>query len=307
MIDLASSQRTEKSYSFLSLEKPKLGLVIACLSIWQQNRLEQSTKLNMCMMCMSKLRRTSRRHATRCDSTLRTHNHLSDRSSSQPWPVIEKFLKELSPGSVGLDIGCGNGKYLTVNPSVFIVGSDRSPSLTKIASSHQPHAAVVSDILSLPHQNHSFDFAISIAVLHHLSTPERRVEAVQTILDTLNKHGKALLYVWALEQKESRRGWDEGNEQDTMVPWVMREKKEKQKKDRKQQNKGDSVQPDASTQEGQTTGTSLEPAGDKTFYRYYHLYRKGELEHNIELAGGTIVEAGYDRDNWWAICQRKQT
>lgn len=187
------------------------------------------------------------------------------------------------------------------------MGSDRSPSLTKIASSHQPHAAVVSDILSLPHQNHSFDFVISIAVLHHLSTPERRVEAVQTILDTLNKHGKALLYVWALEQKESRRGWDEGNEQDTMVPWVMREKKEKQKKDRKQQNKGDSVQPDASTQEGQTTGTSLEPAGDKTFYRYYHLYRKGELEHNIELAGGTIVEAGYDRDNWWAICQRKQT
>ncbi|KAG9649338.1 S-adenosyl-L-methionine-dependent methyltransferase, partial [Aureobasidium melanogenum] len=226
----------------------------------------------------------------------------------KPWPVIEKFLKELTPGSVGLDIGCGNGKYLTVNPDVFIVGSDRSPSLIKFASAHQPHAAVVSDILALPHQNHHFDFAISIAVLHHLSTPERRVEAVQTILDTLNSNGKALLYVWALEQKDSRRGWDEGNQQDTMVPWVMREKKEKQKKGRKQQNKGDAVQqPEASAGQTQTTGTSLEPAGDKTFYRYYHLYRKGELEQNIELAGGTIVEAGYDRDNWWAICQRKQT
>ncbi|KAG9540021.1 S-adenosyl-L-methionine-dependent methyltransferase, partial [Aureobasidium melanogenum] len=133
----------------------------------------------------------------------------------KPWPVIEKFLKELTPGSVGLDIGCGNGKYLTVNPDVFIVGSDRSPSLIKFASAHQPHAAVVSDILALPHQNHHFDFAISIAVLHHLSTPERRVEAVQTILDTLNTNGKALLYVWALEQKDSRRGWDEGNQQDT--------------------------------------------------------------------------------------------
>ncbi|KAI5197592.1 S-adenosyl-L-methionine-dependent methyltransferase [Aureobasidium subglaciale] len=226
----------------------------------------------------------------------------------KPWPVIEKFLKGLRPGSVGLDIGCGNGKYLTVNPDVFIVGSDRSPSLTKIASSHQPHAAIVSDILSLPHQNHSFDFAISIAVLHHLSTPERRVEAVQTILDTLNADGQALLYVWALEQKDSRRGWDEGNQQDTMVPWVMREKKEKQKKDKRQQNKGDAAQSEPSPEQGQaTTGTSLEPAGDKTFYRYYHLYRKGELEENIELAGGTIIEAGYDRDNWWAICQRKQT
>ncbi|KEQ92781.1 hypothetical protein AUEXF2481DRAFT_68298 [Aureobasidium subglaciale EXF-2481] len=213
----------------------------------------------------------------------------------KPWPVIEKFLKGLRAGSVGLDIGCGNGKYLTVNPDVFIVGSDRSPSLTKIASSHQPHAAVVSDILSLPHQNHAFDFAISIAVLHHLSTPERRVEAVQTILDTLNADGQALLYVWALEQKDSRRGWDEGNQQDTMVPWKL-------------QNKGDAAQPEPSPEQAQTTtGTSLEPAGDKTFYRYYHLYRKGELEENIELAGGTIVEAGYDRDNWWAICQRKQT
>jgi tRNA (uracil-5-)-methyltransferase TRM9 len=158
----------------------------------------------------------------------------------------------LAPGSVGLDIGCGNGKYLTVNPDVFIVGSDRSPSLVKFASSHQPHAAVVSDILELPHQNHNFDFAISIAVLHHLSTPERRVEAVQTILDTLNVNGRALLYVWALEQKDSRRGWDEGNQQDTMVPWVMREKKEKQKKDRKQQNKGDAAQ---QAQPEQTTGT----------------------------------------------------
>jgi tRNA (uracil-5-)-methyltransferase TRM9 len=118
-----------------------------------------------------------------------------------------------------------------------------------------------------------------------------------------------LLYVWALEQKESRRGWDEGNQQDTMVPWVMREKKEKQKKDRKQNNKGDAAQQAAPEQTTavQTTGTRLEPAGDKTFYRYYHLYRKGELEQNIELAGGTVVEAGYDRDNWWAICQRKQT
>jgi tRNA (uracil-5-)-methyltransferase TRM9 len=156
----------------------------------------------------------------------------------------------------------------------------------------------------LPHQQHHFDFAISIAVLHHLSTPERRIDAVRTILDTLNTDGKALLYVWALEQKGSRRGWDEGNQQDTMVPWVMRENKVKQKKDRKQP---DNAQSESSTDKMQTTGTSLEPPGDKTFYRYYHLYKKGELENDINLAGGSIVQAGYDRDNWWAICQRKQT
>jgi tRNA (uracil-5-)-methyltransferase TRM9 len=39
-----------------------------------------------------------------------------------------------------------------------------------------------------------------------------------------------------------------------------------------------------------------------TYQRYYHLYRKGELEADIAAAGGTILETGYERDNWWAIC-----
>lgn len=43
----------------------------------------------------------------------------------QPWPIIERFLKTLPDGAVGLDIGCGNGKYLAVNPNIYIVGSDR--------------------------------------------------------------------------------------------------------------------------------------------------------------------------------------
>jgi tRNA (uracil-5-)-methyltransferase TRM9 len=38
---------------------------------------------------------------------------------------VEEFLKELPAGSVGLDVGCGNGKYIGVNKDVFIIGSDR--------------------------------------------------------------------------------------------------------------------------------------------------------------------------------------
>ena len=37
--------------------------------------------------------------------------------------------------------------------------------------------------------------------------------------------GKALIYVWALEQKNSRRGWDENSAQDVFVPWVLTQKK----------------------------------------------------------------------------------
>ncbi|KAL0258741.1 tRNA methyltransferase, has a role in tRNA modification [Diplodia seriata] len=208
----------------------------------------------------------------------------------KPWPIVERFLKGLPDGAVGLDIGCGNGKYLAVNPNVYIVASDRSTNLAKIATRHQPHSAIVADNLSLPHPPAAFDFAISIAVIHHLSTPERRVEATRAVLEQLKADGRALVYVWALEQKDSRRGWDEGHEQDVMVPWVMNKNQPKKAK----KNNLASEQTDAAPVE--------EP---KTFHRYYHLYRKGELEHDIELAGGDVVEAGYEKDNWWAIMKPK--
>ncbi|KAI4202171.1 MAG: hypothetical protein LQ346_002023 [Caloplaca aetnensis] len=208
----------------------------------------------------------------------------------KPWPIVERFLQRLPAGSIGLDIGCGNGKYLSVNPHVFIIASDRSENLVKIANRHQPHASVVADNLLLPHPLASFDFAISIAVVHHLSTRARRVEAVAAILETLRRTawveegrrsddgdvgGKALIYVWALEQKSSRRGWDEGDEQDVMVPWIMKPK----------------------CRDGGNEGAM-------TFNRYYHLYRQGELEEDIVEAGGSIVESGYEKDNWWATAVR---
>lgn len=203
-------------------------------------------------------------------------SHFSE-TRYKPWPIVEAFLKNLPVGAVGLDIGCGNGKYLQVNRNVFIIGSDRSSNLTKIASQHQPHSAIVADTLALPHRPGTFDFAISIAVIHHLSTPERRIAAVKAIMETLKENGKALLYVWALEQKTSRRGWDEGHEQDVMVPWVLRTGKK-------------------------PVGEAAPP--ERTFQRYYHLYRKGELESDVLAAGGAVLESGYEKDNWWAtICR----
>lgn len=103
--------------------------------------------------------------------------------------------------------------------------------------------------------------------------------------------GKALIYVWALEQKDSRRGWDEGHEQDVMVPWVLKVKKEKEP--RRKRRGDEQVKTEAA--EGE------KGEGDKTFLRYYHLYRKGELESDVEQAGGRVLESGYEKDNWWVI------
>ncbi|ETN43891.1 uncharacterized protein HMPREF1541_11022 [Cyphellophora europaea CBS 101466] len=118
----------------------------------------------------------------------------------KPWPVVDSFLCGLPPGSVGLDVGCGNGKYLNVNKDVFIIGSDRSSNLVDLASKHQtsqPNNAIrnsyqdvlVADSLNLPHADHVFDFAICIAVIHHLSSFERRVAAIRAIVATLKQNG----------------------------------------------------------------------------------------------------------------------
>lgn len=216
-------------------------------------------------------------------------SHFSD-TRYKPWPIVEKYLTELPTGSLGLDVGCGNGKYLNVNRNVSIIGSDRSSELVKIARDQKNAEVLVSDALTLPFPQKSFDFAISIAVIHHFSTRERRIEAVRTILDLLNHKGTALIYVWALEQKHSRRGWDRGMEQDVMVPWVLNKKK--------QVNSGEAG-------ESEVAEKSTGPKKDDIKLRYYHLYKSGELEEDVESAGGRVIEHGYEKDNWWAVVGKK--
>lgn len=50
------------------------------------------------------------------------------------WPIVTGFLQQLTAGSIVADIGCGNGKYLHVNDSISVIGSDRSLPLLKCAA-----------------------------------------------------------------------------------------------------------------------------------------------------------------------------
>lgn len=78
-----------------------------------------------------------------------------------------------------------------------------------------------------------------------------------------------------------------------MVPWVLKGG-EKVKKDKGKKRRKDDV-PKPNEEE-----RVLPVQEEKTFLRYYHLYKRGELEHDIEEAGGLVVESGYEKDNWWA-------
>lgn len=57
-------------------------------------------------------------------------------------------------------------------------------------------------------------------------------------------------------------------------------------------------------QQQQTTATAPEIAAP-VYNRYYHLFQKGELEDLVlKTNKATIVQQGYDRDNWWCILEK---
>lgn len=198
----------------------------------------------------------------------------------KPWPRVAAFLERQPAGSVGVDVGCGNGKYLGVNRSLHVLGSDRSAALVGLArekgtQGQHDGELCVADGLALPYRRGAVDFALCIAVIHHLSTRARRRDALAALLECVRPaEGKVLVYVWALEQSStSRRQWGEESDQDTLVPWVMR-------------------------------GPKGHPNAGATYQRYYHLYREGELEEDVAAVGGHVVDSGYDQDNWWVVCSR---
>uniref|UniRef100_UPI0037E70F68 alkylated DNA repair protein alkB homolog 8 n=1 Tax=Semicossyphus pulcher TaxID=241346 RepID=UPI0037E70F68 len=130
-------------------------------------------------------------------------SHFSNTRHS-PWPRVCHFLASLPAGSVMADVGCGNGKYLGVNQEVAAVGCDRSSALVQICA-ERGFQAFVSDALSVPLRTASCDGCISIAVIHHFSTQERRLAAVRELVRLLKPGGRALIYVWAFEQEYNKQ------------------------------------------------------------------------------------------------------
>ncbi|TIB58367.1 hypothetical protein E3P78_03960 [Wallemia ichthyophaga] len=203
-------------------------------------------------------------------------NHFSS-TRYKPWPIISRFLQSIEKHAMGLDAGCGNGKYLPLAEHLF--GLDRSVNLLKHAqrAGDADKQVVLADTLHSVTRRHIFDYAISIATIHHLATEKRRVESVQSLLNSVCLNGgRILVYVWALEQGEdSRRAVPENSTTssnskglDVWVPWV---------------NKAD----------------------ERVYNRYYHLFERGELRCITEEASVQskvkiqVVQEGYEKDNWY--------
>ncbi|KAI0310894.1 S-adenosyl-L-methionine-dependent methyltransferase [Amylostereum chailletii] len=255
----------------------------------------------------------------------------------KPWPIIAQFLSDLPTGWVGLDSGTGNGKYLPLPAdrpgSIWTIGLDRSRNLldaARIAGGPDTLREVVwGDVLGRGWRVGAFDYAISVATIHHLATPQRRQLAIQRLLESVSPHhGRLLVYVWAIEQDDlSKRDIPtskllttpvEAKGQDVMVPWVLTQQTPREKEQRRR-NKGQS----ASEQEIELPLLDPLPQDPKTFNRYYHMFAKGELRELVESAARTmdlrvgampnggheisgveIVQSGWERSNYYVEVRR---
>ncbi|KAH9005077.1 hypothetical protein EDB86DRAFT_3071671 [Lactarius hatsudake] len=248
----------------------------------------------------------------------------------KPWPLISRFLLSIPTGWVGLDSGTGNGKYLplpTDHPGkIWTIGLDRSQSLLNIArtagSGSTIREVVRGDVLGQGWRQGAFDFAISIATIHHLATVERRV--TRLLESVSSRHGRVLIYVWAIEQDEhSKRivpvpGRETGTHtnvdgepstsgQDVFVPWSL------------STGRARSEAPKMKEVVGNALGTTPE-----VIQRYYHMFAKDELGQLVRVAaqemglmvgpppmnqveeaeGIEIVASGWERSNYYVELQR---
>ena len=203
----------------------------------------------------------------------------------KPWPLVAEFLNSLPKGAFVADVGCGNGKYLDVNPNIYTFGTDRSGNLLEICRDRIKGSQLfIADSLYLPLRSSSFDAAISIAVVHHFSNDLLRLRALKEIVRILKVGGKFLIYVWALEQEEKKFQY-----QDNFVPWHLQQKWENGVK---VESMGPNIIKD-------------EKSNCVVYQRYYHVFSKGELEKLIQQIDNVEIEKSYfDHANWCCIVKK---
>lgn len=131
------------------------------------------------------------------------------------WPCVKLFLDNIKENSMGLEIGCGNGKNMRYRNDLKMKGIDFCENFIKICHKNNLDCKI-GDMRNIEYNDNLFDFTLSVAVLHHLYKPEDRLKALKEHIRVTKVGGKLFILVWAHQQKEERR---QLNKKDEMVSW----------------------------------------------------------------------------------------
>lgn len=147
------------------------------------------------------------------------YNHIAshfDETRYKKWNSINKFLDNLPKNQFIVEIGCGNGKNILDNRHYY-TGFDFSEEFAKICKSKHLEVGVCNN-LNIPLKNDSFDCVISIAVIHHLSSIEKRKKCIDELIRICRPGGKIFIQVWGFE-RETGKKYDK---QDNYIDWTYK-------------------------------------------------------------------------------------
>jgi len=181
------------------------------------------------------------------------------------WKSVKEFLKKVESNSIILEVGCGNGKNLNYRKDCINLGCDLCKNFCSITN-RKGAESLVANNLYLPFTDNSIDYILSIAVIHHLSTRERRMKSIYELIRILSPGGKLLIQVWAMKQPDnSRRKF---TKQDNLVDFQSSDKKIKE-------------------------------------LRFYHVFEENELEEMINsIPGIKIVQSYWEIGNWILVIEK---
>jgi alkylated DNA repair dioxygenase AlkB/ubiquinone/menaquinone biosynthesis C-methylase UbiE len=281
---------------------------------------------------------TERDHVHAVYDAIATQWHHTRGKRGVLWPSATQFVQDLPRCSVIADVGCGDGKYFPAvwNAGSYVIGTDISLPLLQTSMTSQNDedtpenrivslerrqlrdrpAVAVADCMSVPLRDKSVDAAICIAVMHHLSTEERRLRCIEELARIVRVGGTINIQAWAMEQEESSRR--KFAAPDVFVPFNAQPKYLDKVDAPSGNNQSASTAPGSEAVAAAAESKSVaqvyseayknadfdEKKGLVVFQRYCHMYRKGELEELVErVPGVSVVESGYETGNHFVILQ----
>jgi len=120
---------------------------------------------------------------------------------ARPDEFVKDFSEKISEGLL-LDLATGNGRNLIpfLKKKIDCVGVDFSKSMIKEAKKFLTRrkmkaSLIIADITKLPFKKMVFDTILAVAIIHHLDTQSKRLEALREI-KRVSRNAKVLISVW---------------------------------------------------------------------------------------------------------------
>lgn len=192
------------------------------------------------------------------------------KTREHPWPEVEAFLDDRE-GSLGLDLGCANGRHaeLLASRTDRVLGVDVSRELLQEARARARSRGFAVDLVqgdaaTVAIRPDRVDLAVYVATIHHLRDRDTRVRSLDELARVLAPGGRALVSAWSTthEKFSSEEGFD------TTVDWTL--------------------------------------PGGETVPRFYHIYDPAEFESEIEASALALETSEVSSGNCYAVVRTKE-